>query len=47
MGNFTKDKSPYFQADLGFLHVANHTKKHKLLQKPAILITGGRLSTVH
>jgi len=47
MGNFTKDKSPYFQADLGFIHAAKHTKKVQITSKPAILVTGDRLSTVH
>jgi hypothetical protein len=27
MGNSTKDKSPYFQADLGFVYVGKHHKK--------------------
>jgi len=26
MGNFTKDKSTYFRADLGFVHVGKHHK---------------------
>ena len=27
MGNFTKDKSHYFRADFGFVHVGKHHKK--------------------
>jgi hypothetical protein len=27
MGNFPKDKSHYFRADLGFVHVGKHHKK--------------------
>lgn len=27
MGNYTNDKSPYFRADLDFVHVGKHHKK--------------------
>jgi hypothetical protein len=48
MGNFTKDKSPYFRADLGFVHVGkNYKKPYEKRRKPAAHVTSGRLSMIH